>query len=348
VDGHRLDLSREGRAIETLIITQEEVKRLLPMRQCIDAVRSALLELDAGEALQPLRPVMWLPEHVGALGMMPGYSASHGMIGVKTITVFPGNAGTEFDSHQGTVMLFDDEHGRLLAIIDATEITAVRTAAASAVATDALARPESSVLAILGSGVQARSHITAMSAVRPVRHVTVWSRNRNHAAALVASVAPEYPDLTFEVAASVADAVAGVDIVCTATASTEPVLRGDLLEPGMHINAVGSSVPFARELDGPAMARSMLFVDRTESTRNEAGDFLMAIEEGFIDGDHIVAEVGALLSGNHPGRGSLDEITLFESLGLAVEDIAAASVVYENAKATGMGTSIAIGGLRHV
>lgn len=278
------------------------MRGLLSMAECIDAVRGALIDLAGGRGIQPLRPVMWLPERVGALGVMPGYLPSIGVMGIKTVSVFPGNAGTEHDSHQGTIMLFDDQHGTLLAIIDATEVTALRTAATSAVATDVLARPDASVLAVLVSGVQAGSHIDAMAQVRPLTEVRVWSRNGSHAEALVRTAAASHPGLDIRALDAVADTVAAADLVCTTTASLEPVLDGDLLDPGMHINAVGSSVPFARELDGPAMAGSRLFVDRRESTLNESGDFLLAKEEGLVVEDHIVAELGEVLIGAHPGR----------------------------------------------
>lgn len=329
----------------TLLISQQEVRTLLAMDECIDVVRRALAELAGGEAIQPLRPVMWLPEMIGALGMMPGYLPSIDTIGIKTITVFPGNAGTPYDSHQGTVMLFDGEHGRLKAIIDATEITAIRTAAASAVATDALARPDASVLAILGSGVQAGTHLEAMAAVRPVTEARIWSRNPAHADRLARSETPAGIDVT--VAASVAEAVDGADLICTTTAAHDPVLPGSLLEPGMHINAVGASIPTARELDGAAVARSRLYVDRRESAVNEAGDFLLAREEGHVSDSDIVAEVGEVLAGSAPGRTTDEEITLFKSLGLAVEDIAAGDLVYRRAREANVGVSLDLGGARH-
>lgn len=330
----------------TLVIGQSEVRDLLPMEDCIAAVRGALITLADGEAIQPLRPVMWLPDRRGALGMMPGHLSSLGVIGIKTITVFPGNADTEFDSHQGTVALFDDQNGRLMALIDATEITTIRTAAASAVATDALARPAASVMAVIGSGVQAGSHIEAIPHVRPIREVRIWSRTQDHAERLARS-GSDVGDFDVRAVSSVAAAVDGADIVCTTTASTEPVLTSEHLRPGMHINAVGSSVPFARELDGAAVARSRLFVDRRESTVNEAGDFLLAREEGFVTDDHIVGEVGDVLSGAVAGRTDDAEITLFESLGLAVEDVAAGHVVYRNALERGVGTKLSLGGMRH-
>ena len=330
--------------MKTIFIAQDEVRDLLPMADCIDAVRRALTALGRDDAIQPLRPIMWLPEKVGALGMMPGYVGSIDTMGIKTVTVFPGNAGTDLDSHQGTVMLFDATNGRLKAVIDATEITAIRTAAASAVATDVLARTDSSVLTILGAGVQGRSHVGAIPLVRPITEVRVWSRTMASAERLAASIPAVTSVAVFD---SVEDAVAGADIICTTSASAEPILRGDLLEPGMHINAVGSSVPFARELDSNAMARSRLFVDRRESTINESGDFLMARADGVIDADHIVAEIGELLNADHPGRESDDEITLFKSLGLAVEDIGAADLVYRNALDAGRGVAIEFGGTRH-
>ena len=317
------------------------------MADCITAVREALTSLAEGDAIQPLRPVMWLPERIGALGMMPGHLAPLGVMGIKTVSVFPNNAGTEHDSHQGTVMLFDDENGALLAIIDATEVTAIRTAAASAVATDLLARSDASVLTVLGSGVQARSHIEALQHVRPLEEVRIWSRDHANANTLSASVSDAENGLEIKAVTSVAEAVADADVICTTTASTDPILLGDLLEPGMHINAVGSSVPFARELDGAAMSRSRLFVDRLESTLNEAGDFLLAKDEGFVGDEHIVAEIGDLLIGAAEGRKSDDEITLFESLGLAVEDVAAGYVVYQNALERGVGDRLNLGGERH-
>ncbi len=330
--------------METLFISQDEVPELLPMADCIEAVRQALSDLARGDGIQPLRPVMWLPERVGALGMMPGHLGSIETMGIKTVTVFPGNAGTEYDSHQGTVMLFDARNGRLKAVIDATEITAIRTAAASAVATDMLARQDSSVLAVLGAGVQGHSHVEAIPRVRPITEIRVWSRSPESAAGLAAAGAG---NATIRAVGSVAEAVAGADIICTTTASPEPILLGSLLEAGMHVNAVGSSVPFARELDSEAMARSRIFVDRRESTLNESGDFLMAQADGVVGEDDIVAELGDLIVGAHSGRGSDQEITTFVSLGLAVEDIAAGDLVYRNALSSGRGVSIEFGGTRH-
>ena len=332
--------------MDVLIINQQEVSRLLPMPAAIEAMGNALAALARNQAIQPLRPVMWLPQRTGALGMMPGYLAPLKTMGIKVVSVFPGNAGTRYDSHQGAVLLFETEHGRLLAIIDATEITAIRTAATSAVATDALARPEARTLAILGSGVQARSHLAAMRAVRPLEQVRIWSRTQAHAERFVDRERfIDGPPL--ETAATVRQAVKDADIICTTTAASEPILQGEMLRPGAHINAVGSSVPFARELATSAVLRAALFVDRKESTINEAGDFLFPKKEGAIDEDHIVAEIGEILIGEHPGRRSDEEITLFKSLGLAIEDVAAAHHIYTQARELGIGTMIELGGSRH-
>ncbi|HEX6301106.1 MAG TPA: ornithine cyclodeaminase family protein [Acidimicrobiia bacterium] len=331
--------------MDTLFIAQEEVRDLLPMSECIDAVRQALADLARGDGIQPLRSVMWLPEKVGALGMMPGYLGSIETIGIKTVTVFPGNAGTEYDSHQGSVMLFDATNGRLKAVIDATEITATRTAAASAVATEQLSRPDSSVLAILGSGVQGAAHVRSIPLVRDIAEIRVWSRNPEHAARLVANAGGR--GLEIQATSTVLEAVAGADIICTTTASPDPILTGAMLESGMHLNAVGSSVPFARELDADAIARSRIFVDRRESTLNESGDFLMARVDGAVDEDDIIAEIGEVVVGSHEGRESESEITTFVSLGIAVEDIAAGDLVYRKALESGKGVSMNFGGARH-
>lgn len=328
-----------------LIVNQAEVRLLLPMAECMDVMSDALSALARGEALLPLRPIMWLPDRSGALALMPSALASMNAMGVKVITVFPGNHGTPFDSHQGAVLLFDSAHGRLLAVMDATEITAIRTAAVSGVATRVLARPDARSLALLGSGVQARTHLAAMLEARPVRSVRVWSRDAGHARRFAEHAARQY-GIAVEPAASAEAAVAGAAIICTTTSSREPVLRGEWIAPGAHINAVGASIPAARELDTAAVVRSRLYVDRRESTLNEAGDFLIPRAEGAITDTHIVAELGEVLVGSAPGRGSGGEVTLFKSLGLAIEDLAAADHIYKQAVARAMGTSVELGGER--
>ena len=267
-------------------------------------------------------------------------------MGLKVISVFPGNQGTEYDSHQGVVLLFETDHGRLQAIIDATEITAIRTAAVSGVATKLLARADAKDLAVLGSGVQARTHLEAMLLVRPIERVRVWSRKPDHAGSFAERESERY-GREIETMTSAEAAVEGADIICTTTAASEPILQGAWLNAGAHINAVGSSIPSARELDTAAVVRSRLFVDRKESTLNEAGDYLFPKNEGVIDENHIIAEIGELLLERHPGRESDEEITLFKSLGLAVEDLASAAWIYERAREKGLGKVIELGGERH-
>jgi ornithine cyclodeaminase/alanine dehydrogenase-like protein (mu-crystallin family) len=332
--------------MKVLIVNQAEVRQLLPMGECMSVMAEALMALARGDAILPLRPVMWLPEKVGALGMMPSYLGNLHVLGLKVITVFPGNHGTEYDSHIGAVLLFEAEHGQLLAMIDATEITAIRTAAVSGVATRLLAREDAQTLAILGSGTQARTHLAAMLEARNILDVCVWSRNPDHAAHF-AERASQRHSIPITAASTAQEAVTGADIICTTTSSPEPILMGDWIAPGTHINAVGSSVPFTRELDTAAIVKSRLYVDRRESTMNEAGDFLFPKKEGAITDDHILGELGELLLGRVSGRGAQDEITLFKSLGLAVEDLAAANHVYEKAVEAGFGIAVELGGGRH-
>jgi ornithine cyclodeaminase len=260
------------------------------------------------------------------------------------ISVFPENGKADLDAHQGAVLLYEAQHGQLLAIMDATTITAIRTAAVSGVATRTLAREDAADLAILGSGVQARTHLQAMCLARSIHKVRVWSRSAERARSFVREMAAVY-DLGLDAVATPKEAVEGADIVCTVTASHEPVLRGEWLSPGTHINAVGASLATARELDSEAVRRSRLYVDRRESALAEAGDFLIPQREGIISESHIVGELGALLLGKIEGRRSADEITLFKSLGLAVEDVAAAYHVHAKAIAVGAGTRVELGGV---
>jgi ornithine cyclodeaminase/alanine dehydrogenase-like protein (mu-crystallin family) len=332
--------------MQILVINQSEVRQLLPMAECIEVMAQALKTLSRGHAILPLRPVMWLPEKAGALGMMPAYMEDLQIMGLKIVSVFPGNHGTEYDSHMGAVMIFETKHGRPLAIMDATEITAIRTAAVSGVATKLLAREGAGDLAILGSGTQAGTHLGAMLLCRKIHRVRVWSRNPQNARQFSECESRRH-NITVEVMPTVQEAVQGADIICTTTSSADPILPGQHLSAGTHINAVGSSVPFARELDSEAVVKSRLFVDRRESTINEAGDFLIPKKEGAIGDNHIQGEIGEILLGKVKGRKSQEEITLFKSLGLAVEDLASADHIYKKASAARMGTLVELGGSRH-
>ena len=328
-----------------LILNQSEVATLLPMSTCIDLMRHTFASMARGDAIFPLRPVMLLPDRRGVLGMMPGYVASPESIAIKVITVFPNNVETPYDSHQGAVMLFDSSNGRIIALMDASEVTAIRTAAASAVATDLLARKDARILSILGSGVQARTHLDAMRKVRNVSHVRVWSRTRERAEAFAAREGKN-SQVAINVFATAEDAVRDADIICTTTAARDPVLFGEWIAPGAHVNAVGSSSPKMRELDAIAVAKAKMYVDWRESAFNEAGDFLIPRAEGVIDDEHIVGELGDVLTGRVPARVSPGDRTLFKSLGLAAEDLAAAHHIYATALSTGAAPDVSIGGRR--
>ena len=329
-----------------IVLSQSDVERLLPMRDCIEVMASTLASLARGEAILPLRTVIRIPQTADAFGVMPAYLASPKTIGAKVVTVYPGNHGTALDSHQGAVLLFDADTGSLAALLDATAITTIRTAAVSAVATRLLARENASALAIIGSGVQARAHIEAIAAVRPITTLRVWSRNGEHARRLADSIHKDL-HLDASVATTGRDAVRDADIVCTVTSATEPVLCGDWLSPGTHVNAVGACTPNARELDSAAVVHSRLYVDRRESALKEPGDILVPLHDGEIGPEHVVAELGELLIGRGVGRRDDREITLFKSLGLAIEDLAAASHVYAQASLTDAGVRVELGGVRH-
>lgn len=311
-----------------LVLSEHEVAEHLTMDECIRVMEEALSALARGDVHLPLRVKVQPSGAPGLLGLMPSWrGGTTPYFGVKEVCVFPGNPARGLDTHLGAVLLHSGETGELLAVVNASAVTAIRTAAVSAVATKLLARPESHTLAILGAGVQARHHLEAIQRVRPIRTIKVYSRSavKNMPGATVCGTAEE--------------AVSEADIIVTATSSKEPVLRREWISPGAHINAVGSSIPSARELDGATVAAASLFVDRRESTVNESGDYLFALREGAISGpDHIRGELGEILVGKVEGRRSADEITLFKSLGLAIEDLAAAAFLFEKAQRIGLGT----------
>jgi ornithine cyclodeaminase len=318
--------------MKILILNHAEVELLLPMPECIAVMEEALSALARGEMHQPLRTVVHPPGASGVIAMMPAYkSGAAAVFGLKAICVFPGNPEKGKDSHQGGVLLFSGDTGEPLAMMNASAITAIRTAAVSGVATRVLAREDAWDLTIIGAGVQARSHLAAISCVRPIRRAQVVSRNIEHARRLVAEMSDRF-DFPLRASDNVRDAVSAADIIVTATTSLEPVLRREWIAPGTHINAVGTYSPKAREIDSATMVAASLFVDRRESALNEAGDYLLAVEERAIGPENIRAELGEVLIGAAPGRTSSQEITLFKSLGLAVEDLAAAAYIYQKAK----------------
>jgi ornithine cyclodeaminase/alanine dehydrogenase-like protein (mu-crystallin family) len=324
--------------MNVLLLGHEEVAALLPMSECVALMHDALVSLAEGQVHQPLRTIVRPPGAAGVMGLMPSYTAgARPAFGLKAICVFPGNPARGLDSHQGAVLLFSAESGELLAVINASAVTAVRTAAVSGVATRALAREDACDLAVVGAGVQARSHVEAMAHVRRVGRCRVVSRSAAGARALAEELQERYA-FTVEAVPTVEDALRDADLIVTATNAAEPVVRREWVAEGAHVNAVGSCTPHTRELDAGVLAASSLFVDSVESTINEAGDYLLALKEGAVGPEHIRAELGEVLNGTKPGRTSNDEITLFKSLGLAVEDLAAAEYLYRKAKETGAGT----------
>ena len=323
---------------ELLVIGHNDVKRLLPMEECIELMASVLADLARGAVWQPLRFVVRPPDEPSLMGLMPAHrSAPTASYGLKAVCIFPSNAARGLDLHQGGVLLFDGETGGLRALVDASAITATRTAAVSAVATRALARENARELGILGAGVQARAHLEAMAAARPFERARVWSRTAERAEAFAAEARAPFP---VEAVESAEAAVRDADVVVTATSSVEPIVRRDWLAPGAHVNAVGSSIPTARELDADTIAAAALFADARESMANEGGDYLFAVREAGIGPEHIRAEVGEVLIGSREGRRADDELTVFKSLGLAVEDLAAAEHVYARAQTDGAGVSV--------
>lgn len=317
-----------------LVLSEHDVRALLDMESCIEAMEEVLAALARDELYQPLRFVGRPEAAANLIGLMPAHRGGDASTwALKEIVVTPDNPTRGLDAHQGAVLLHNGTTGELVAVLNASPVTEIRTAAVSAVATRALARAGADKVAILGAGVQARAHVHAMRAVLNEPEIRIWARSMDAADQLAAemdAVASPSPDA----------ALFGAEVVCTTTSATEPIVEHRWLGPGTHINAVGSSIPTARELETETVAASSLFVDRRESTLNEAGDYLIPAAEGAIGPGHIKAELGEVLVGAHPGRESEDELTLFKSLGLAVEDLASAELLVRRARERGVGTEV--------
>jgi ornithine cyclodeaminase/alanine dehydrogenase-like protein (mu-crystallin family) len=322
-----------------LIVSGADVRRALPMSHCIEAVARAMRAFSNGGADVPLRTVMQLPGGRNFFGVMPGYLDDPRGLGAKIITVYPDNAKRGLPSHLGLVVLFDAEIGFPLAVMDAAELTAIRTAAASAVATRALARKDAAHLAILGTGEQAVTHLEAISKVRTLRSVRVWGRSIEKAERFAEAQGPRL-SARVEVSKTAEDAVKGADIVCTVTASREPVLNGAWLGQGVHVNLVGASRLNAREADDDVVTRSRFFVDSRTSARAEAGELKHAMDAGLVSDSHILGEIGDVLTGSIVGRTGDHDITVYKSLGVAAQDLAAAHVIYERAVRDGIGSRV--------
>ena len=317
-----------------IVLSERDVRELLDMESCVEAMEEVLASLARGELYNPLRSIARPDGASSLLGLMPSYRGTGSKTyGLKEIVVVPDNPARGLDTHMGGVLMHDGETGELLAIMNASPITEIRTAAASAVATRALARPDAQRVAILGSGAQARGHVHAMRVVLDDPEIRIWARNPDAAERLAGEVGAT-------VAPSVDAALFGAEVVCTTTASVEPIVEKRWLARGAHVNAVGSCFPTTRELDTETVAHSSFFTDRRESCLNEAGDYIIAAAEGAIGPEHIKAELGEVLAGMHPGREHEDETTIFESLGIAVEDLASAELIVRRARERGVGAEV--------
>lgn len=307
---------------------RSQVLELLDMSGCIDLMRDTLMDYSTGKTIQVLRTAMPLaPRKV--LGLMPSANTNLGIVGTKVITVFHDNFQRGLPSHQGVVLLYDLDDGHLKAVLDADGITGIRTAAVSAAATEALARKDSHILCIMGSGLQARRHVEAMCLVRDITEVRVWDISRESVKRFQEEIQAKHGIPVYDCCDDVRKAVEGADIICTVTAAHEPILFGAHISAGTHINAVGACLKMNRELDTEAVRKSRFFCDSRESCMNEAGDLLIPIDNGELTEEHLLGEVGLVLTGDIQGRISDQDITVFEAQGLAVEDLASANYIYE-------------------
>jgi ornithine cyclodeaminase len=323
-----------------VVLSHDDVTTLLPIEDCIDLMSEALSALARGEVTNPLRSVVRPEGTRHFFGLMPAYrGGGNPAYALKEVCIFPENPKKGLDAHQGAVLLHSAEDGRVLAVMNASAITAIRTAAVSGLATRLLARGDSTELAIVGTGVQARAHLEAMTAAARFERVRVAGRTEAKAQAFVSELAPKY-DFRMEAVEGAEQAVRGADVIVTATNSAEPVIRREWVKPGAHINAVGSCSPRMRELDTGTVVASTFYVDRRESALNEAGDYLIPASEGAVGPGHIRAEIGQLLIGEELGRSFPEEITLFESQGIAIEDLAAAQFLYRKALEKGVGARV--------
>ena len=325
--------------MEIRILRSADVHALLPMKECIDLMQRTMIAVSEGRVVLPLRSVLMMPGDTGMMGNMPAYLGDPECFGVKLISLMPRNKPPQYSSHLGIVLLFEVEHGQPVAMLDGAEITALRTAAASGLATRLLARPDASDLAILGAGEQAGTHLASMLCVRKLRRIRVWGRDLEKASAFAQAEGAKH-GVTIEVAGTARDCVKDADIICTVTKAREPILLGEWIKPGAHLNVVGSSIASTAEIDIPTVVKSRYFVDCRSSTITEGGDYLRALRAGAITPEHILGEIGEVANGSKVGRTSPDDVTLYKSLGIAPQDLASAHYVLQKAREQGVGQVI--------
>jgi ornithine cyclodeaminase/alanine dehydrogenase-like protein (mu-crystallin family) len=319
-----------------VLLSEQDIRIVLSMDDLIPAMEAALARFSTGGVTQPVRTVLPAGRDHAFFGVMPAYTSHPPALGTKLVTVFGGNAALDLPTHLATIVLLDPETGALLAVMDGRYITEARTAAVSAASARHLARADAAVLAILGSGVQARSHLEALARVRRLTDVRVWSPSREHREHFVVEMRPRI-EAPLRAASSVDEAVDGADLIALVTASREPVLRSSVVADGAHICAVGACRPDQREMDTALVTRGRLYVDSRAGALAEAGDVVIPIAEGALEASAIVGELGEVFAGRAPGRTSPREVTIFKSLGMAVEDLAAARLAYERAAGRGLG-----------
>lgn len=311
------------------IIEKEQVRQLLKPGICIELMKDAMLGLENGTYAQPARLITIMP-NTAKFGFMPAYVGSY--FGAKVISAYAPNMGTGYPSHIGYVMLFESEHSTVAGMIEAGSITEIRTGAVSAAATDLLARKDAHSLAFVGAGAQARSHLAAIREIRAITSVTVYDLFPEAARRFKKEMEAAY-QIPVQVCESVAEAVKEADIICTVSPSKEPSLYASMVRPGTHINAVGTFTPNTREVASDLVAASRLYADQVEAMKLESGEYLIPLQEGLITEAHILGSIGGLLAGKVEGRTDDSQITLFDALGLAVEDVACARYVYEQLQA---------------
>jgi alanine dehydrogenase len=324
-----------------VLLSEQDVRIVLSMRDLIDAMESALARFSSREVTQPLRSVIEVGLQKAFVGVMPAFISDPAALGTKVVSVFGSNAAVGLPTHLATIVLLDPMTGELLAIMDGRFITEARTAAVSAVATKHLARTDASRLAIVGSGVQARSHLDAIAMVRPLRDVRVWSPTHDHRTAFAREMRSRV-DAPIVAAASAQDAVDGADLIVLATAAREPVVRSEWIAEGAHICAVGACRPDQREMETALVGRGRVFVDSREGALAEAGDIVIPLRSGAFDETHLSGELGEVVLGTVKGRTSATDVTIFKSLGMAVEDVAAAHLAYIKAAERGLGRGIVL------
>jgi len=322
-----------------LILNRDAVAQALEHAHCVEVLDPVMRSVSAGNVDLPLRRYLEIPGTKGKFTLMPGYLGDPRSFGVKVVSKFPREPGSRYGSHVGAVMVFDADEGIPLALLDGGELTAIRTASASALATRELARADVSVLTVLGSGEQAWHHVAALRAVRSFESVRIWGRTQTSAEALAARIATTL-GIQAQTFSSARDALNGADVVCTTTSASDPILPGAWLEPGMHVNLVGAAVRTAAEADQDVVTRSRYFIDYRPSIMDQAGELLDAIEAGAVSEEHIAGEIGEVLAGRCAGRLNDDEITVYKSVGVAAQDLGAGLACYQRARDQDIGIEV--------